>query len=133
MFSHVFIGVSDFDCALHFYTALMQVLGLERRFCDPAKPLAGWHSDARSRPYFVIGKPFDGAPHHPGNGQMVSFMAKDRATVRAAYAAALDRGGTCEGPPGLRPHYHGDYYGAYFRDPDGNKISIACHQPEPDA
>lgn len=130
IFSHIFVGVTDFDRALRFYTALMQTLGIGQRFCDIAKPWAGWHSEGGARPFFVIGKPYDGAPHHAGNGQMVALMAKDRATVHAAYDAALACGGTCEGAPGLRLHYHAHYYGAYFRDPDGNKISVACHQPE---
>lgn len=130
MFSHIFVSVGDFERALAFYTAVMQTLGIERRFCDEARPWAGWHSDGRSRPYFVICKPFDGRGHHPGNGQMVAFMAKSRAEVRAAHDAALSHGGTCEGPPGLRPHYHPHYYGAYFRDPEGNKVCVACHEPE---
>ncbi|MFP5477069.1 MAG: hypothetical protein ACLGJD_25795, partial [Gammaproteobacteria bacterium] len=44
--------------------------------------------------------------------------------------SALQLGGRCEGPPGLRPHYHAHYYGAYFRDLDGNKLGLACHAPE---
>jgi catechol 2,3-dioxygenase-like lactoylglutathione lyase family enzyme len=58
---------------------------------------------------------------------MVAFAAASRAMVDAAYDAALANGGACEGPPGLRPHYHDNYYGAYFRDPDGNKFCVACH------
>ena len=50
-----------------------------------------------------------------------------------AYQTALDNGGPCEGTLGLRPQYHAHYYGAYFRDPDGNKLCVACHTPEPDA
>ena len=130
MFSHVFTGVTDFERSLAFYDALMQALGLARRFCDPARPRAGWHAAGGGRPLFVICKPYDGGPHHPGNGQMVAFLAQDRAGVRAAYDAALAHGGTCEGPPGLRPHYHPDYYGAYFRDPDGNKLCVASHGPD---
>ena len=133
MFSHVFVSVTDFDRALKFYNAVMQSLDLAQRFCDPAKPWAGWHSDGGLRPLFVICKPYNGAPHHPGNGQMLAFAAVDRATVRMAYETALKSGGTCEGPPGLRPHYHADYYGAYFRDPDGNKLCVACHAPEPES
>ena len=60
---------------------------------------------------------------------MVAFLADSRATVDAAHTAALAAGGTCEGPPGPRPEYHEHYYGAYFRDPDGNKFGVACHQP----
>lgn len=133
MFSHVVVSVGDFERAFDFYSALMNSLGLELRFCERDKPWAGWHSEGRTRPYFVIGKPQDGQAHHRGNGQMVAFMAASRALVRSAYQAALARGASCEGPPGLRPHYHPDYYGAYFRDPDGNKICVACHTGEADA
>lgn len=132
MFSHVFVSVDDFERALHFYGAVMDSLGVELRFCEREKPWAGWHSAGGTRPLFVICKPYDGHPHHPGNGQMVAFAADSRAVVRAAYQAALENGGTCEGPPGLRPQYHDNYYGAYFRDPDGNKLCVACHAPASD-
>ena len=132
MFSHVFVSISDFERAYGFYSAVMQSIGIELRFCEPEKPWAGWHSAGRSRPFFVICKPYNGQPHDPGNGQMVAFMARDRATVRESYQTALRHGGTCEGPPGLRPHYHPNYYGAYFRDPDGNKICVASHGLELD-
>jgi lactoylglutathione lyase len=131
MFSHIFISVTDFERALRFYTPLMDSLGLVQRFCDADKPWAGWHSPVMPRPLFVICTPYDGQAHHPGNGQMVAFAAPSRASVRAAHATALAHGGTDEGAPGLRPHYHADYYGAYFRDPDGNKLCVACHAPEP--
>lgn len=129
MFSHVFVSVSDFGRALRFYSALMDSLGVELRFCERERPWVGWHSDDGSRPLFVICKPYDGQPHNPGNGQMIAFAAASRETVRASYQIALDHGGTCEGPPGLRPQYHENYYGAYFRDPDGNKLCVACHAP----
>ena len=128
MFSHVFVGVTDFERALGFYDALAAVLDLERRFCDAARPWAGWRADGAARPLFVICHPYDGRAHAPGNGQMVAFLANDRETVRAAWRAALDHGGTSEGAPGPRPEYHADYYGAYFRDPDGNKLCVACHR-----
>jgi lactoylglutathione lyase len=60
---------------------------------------------------------------------MTAFLAAHRATVDRCHALALAHGGRCEGPPGLRPHYHADYYGAYFRDPDGNKLCVVCHTP----
>lgn len=104
MFSHIFTSVTDFKRAHRFYAALMDVLGLEQRFFDEAKPWAG-------------------------NGQMVAFNAATRAVVDAAYAAALAHGGLSEGAPGLRPEYHPHYYGAYFRDPDNNKMCVACHAP----
>ena len=129
MFSHIFVGVNDFDRALSFYRPLMAVLDVEERFCDRKRPWAGWQSSPGPRPLFLIGAPFDQRPHERGNGQMVAFLAASRAAVDAAYATALAHGGTSEGAPGLRPEYHDDYYGAYFRDPDGNKLCVACHAP----
>jgi catechol 2,3-dioxygenase-like lactoylglutathione lyase family enzyme len=131
LISHIFISVTEFERAFAFHSAVMRSLGIELRFHDPAKPWAGWHSAGGVRPLFVICKPFDGRPHHPGNGQMVALMAQTRAAVHAAYEAAVANGGSSEGAPGLRPHYHPDYYGAYYRDPDGNKFCVACHHPEP--
>ena len=133
MFSHVFVGVSDFDRALAFYDGLFGVLGIPRRFVDRTRPWAGWQSVPGPRPLFLIGRPWDGAPHGVGNGQMVAFLAADRGQVRRAHVAALALGGSSEGEPGLRPEYHADYYGCYVRDPDGNKLCVACHAPEADA
>ncbi len=61
---------------------------------------------------------------------MIALLAPERSAVDACHAAAMEQGGADEGRPGLRPHYHKDYYGAYFRDLDGNKICVVCHQPE---
>lgn len=130
VFSHIFVSVTDFERALAFHTAVMACLGNDLRFCDREKAWAGWHSAGGARPYFVICRPFDGQAHAPGNGQMVAFLAPSRDAVRQAHQTALAHGGACEGPPGLRPHYHPHYYGAYFRDPDGNKFCVACHSPE---
>ena len=129
MYSHVCVGVADFDRALAFYRALMPVLGIAERFCEPSRPWAGWQSSPGPRPLFVIGTPFDGQPQAPGNGPMTAFLAATRAMVDAAHATALAAGGRCEGPPGLRPHYHANYYGAYFRDTEGNKLCVVCHTP----
>lgn len=107
----------------------MKALGVEPRFCDPGRPWAGWQSAPDPRPLFIIGKPHDAQPHAPGNGQMVSFLAERRDVVDTVYAIALASGGSSEGVPGLRPEYHAHYYGAYFRDPDGNKLCVACHLP----
>ncbi|WP_343630779.1 VOC family protein [Roseateles sp.] len=128
MFSHVFLGVADFDRALAFYTPLMAALHLPQRFCDPARPWAGWQSVPGPRPLFVIAHPFDAMAATAGNGQMTAFLAASRGTVDEAHAAALAHGGVCEGAPGLRPQYYEHYYGAYFRDPDGNKLCVVCHE-----
>jgi len=131
MFSHVFVGVNDFERALAFYTPLMALLGAPLRFVDRQRPWAGWQSVPGPRPLFVVGSPFDGRPAQAGNGQMVAFMANDRVTVERAHALALSLGGQCDGAPGLRPEYHADYFGAYFRDPQGNKLCVACHGAAP--
>jgi lactoylglutathione lyase len=130
MFSHIFLGVSDFDRALRFYQAVMASLGIEQRFCEPSRPWAGWQTPGTVRPLFLIGRPYDTLAHQVGNGQMVAFAAADRATVDRVHAVALANGGTSEGAPGLRPEYHAHYYGAYFRDTEGNKLCVACHSPQ---
>jgi catechol 2,3-dioxygenase-like lactoylglutathione lyase family enzyme len=131
MFSHVFIGVADFERALAFYTPVMAALGLEARFCDRTRPWAGWQVAGQARPLFLIGAPYDGQPHAVGNGQMTALLAPGRDAVDAVYAVALAHGGSGEGAPGLRPHYHENYYGAYLRDPDGNKLCVVCHDAPP--
>lgn len=131
MFSHLTLGIADLDRARAFYQPLMACLGHALRFDDPQKGWIGWQPAAGGRPLFLLTRPFDGAAPGPGNGAMVAFDAPDRATVARAHALALALGGSCEGAPGLRPHYHPDYYGAYFRDPDGNKLCVVCHRPEP--
>lgn len=126
MFSHIYLGTRDFDRALGFYRPLMALLGQPERFCDAAYGIAGWQSEPGPRPLLVVGRPLEGE-HQPGNGQMVALLAAHRGLVDQAHALALAHGGSCEGAPGLRPHYHPHYYGAYFRDPDGNKLCVACH------
>lgn len=129
MFSHIFVGVSDFVRALAFYGPLMSALGIEARFYDRRRPWAGWQSNPGPRPLFLIGAPHDRLAHAPGNGQMVALLAESRAIVDQAYAVALANGGASDGLPGLRPEYHDQYYGAYFRDPDRNKLCVVCHGP----
>ena len=58
----------------------------------------------------------------------IAFAAKDRAAVKAFYAAALPAGGKDNGKPGLRPQYHANYYGGFVKDPDGNNIEAVCHR-----
>ena len=128
MISHVFIGTDHFERALGFYEPLMAALGIQARFCERERPWAGWQSSPDPRPLFLLGRPFDGQPHEPGNGQMVALLAPDRSAVDRAYAIGLAHGGRPEGAPGPRPQYHEHYYGAYLRDPDGNKLCIVCHR-----
>ena len=78
----------------------------------------------------IMGTPTSPVAQAPGNGPMTAFLAPDRATVDRAWAVALAHGGTDEGPPGLRPEYHAHYYGAYFRDTEGNKLCVACHEAQ---
>lgn len=130
MISHVFIGVNDFSRALEFYQPLMKLLGYPQRFVDETRPWASWQSVPGPRPLLLIGKAFDGEAAQPGNGQMIALEAGTRAQVTAAHALALQRGGRCEGPPGLRPEYHPNYFGTYFRDAEGNKLCVVCHAAE---
>ncbi|RFO98030.1 glyoxalase [Rhodoferax lacus] len=130
MISHVNIGITDFERAFAFYSAVLPELGLVLKFSEPDKPWAGWVSPEAPRPLFLIARPFDGQPHAGGNGQMVALQARTRAAVDRVYAEAMAQGARSEGAPGLRVHYHADYYGAYFRDLDGNKLCVCCHAAE---
>jgi catechol 2,3-dioxygenase-like lactoylglutathione lyase family enzyme len=127
MLSHTHLGVTDFPRAFAFYSILMEELGCVLKFTEPEKAWAGWMQPSVERPLFLIGHPVDGNPAQPGNGQMLALLARDRRTVDRCHAKALTFGCVDEGSPGLRPLYHPDFYGAYFRDLDGNKLCICCH------
>ncbi|MDE2437357.1 MAG: VOC family protein [Sphingomonadales bacterium] len=73
-----------------------------------------------------VARPFDGNAALPGNGGMPGFRCADEAEVDAAHAAAMANGGSDEGAPGPRPDYGPEFYGAYVRDPNGNKMSFIC-------
>ena len=126
MFSHVTLGVKDLDRAIAFYMPLMTELGLMLK--SSTGNWAGWKYPGAERPLFIISYPYDGGAAEPGNGPMAALLASSRAVVRTCYARAMENGGMSEGKPGLRPHYHPNYYGAYFRDLDGNKLCVCCHQ-----
>ncbi len=120
MFSHVTIGTNNLTRAVAFYDAVLALLGIER---VPSKypNWAAWQSTSEAGKFWV-GQPFNGLPASQGNGCMTAFKAPSRAAVDAAYAAAIAAGGVDEGPPGLRASFAPDYYGAYVRDLDGNKL-----------
>jgi catechol 2,3-dioxygenase-like lactoylglutathione lyase family enzyme len=130
MFSHVTIGTQKLSRALEFYDAALTPLGIKR---VPRTKYANWAAWRRSdEPVTLwVGKPFNGQPANCGNGWMVAFAVRSRADVDLAYAAALAAGGTDEGAPGPRPNFAADYYGAYVRDPDGNKLHFVARGDEP--
>ncbi len=128
MFSHITLGCPDIAEARQFYDGILRELDLVLKFSD--EHWAGWKQPNAERPLFIITLPFDGAVSTTGNGQMTAFLAQTRAQVNACHSIAVTSGGKDEGQPGLRPEYHQNYYGAYFRDPFGNKICVCCHKAE---
>ncbi len=129
MFSHVTLGTADIARAVAFYDRVLAPLGLARQESDLEKGYAGYAAAPETTPQFWVLRPIDGHSTSVGNGTTVAFEARDRATVDAVHAAILAGGGADEGGPGLRPHYHADYYGAYARDLDGHKLCVVCHRP----
>ena len=132
MLSYVYFGTNDLERATRFYDAILAPLSMARCITgDPAwdRISSGWgtYEDNGARELsFWIGTPFDQQPATMGNGCMVAFRARSWKAVDDFHAVALAQGGTCDGPPGLRPHYNPDFYVAYVRDLDGNKIAAVC-------
>jgi catechol 2,3-dioxygenase-like lactoylglutathione lyase family enzyme len=132
MFTYVCLGSNDLHRAAAFYDAALGALGLQR--CDlgadsGSEEMIGWGTyldDGRQELALWLCKPFDGAPASVGNGTMVALKAKSWKEVDDFHAHALAHGGTSEGLPGLRPQYNDDFYAAYVRDPDGNKLAAVC-------
>lgn len=124
LLSHVSVGVADVGRAATFYDAVLAPLGARRILEE------GGHAIAYGRqfPEFWVQRPHDGGAPVPGNGAHFSFLARSRAEVNAFHAAGLTAGGQCDGPPGTRPHSGPEYYGAFLRDPDGNKIEAMVWQ-----
>lgn len=117
MLSHVSVGTNDAARAAAFYDPVLATLGIRK-----LHERDGSLDYGTSIMFFSLEKPSDGQPASVGNGVHVAFLAETRAMVDAFYKAALANGGTDAGPPGLRPEYDAHYYGAFVRDPDGNKI-----------
>ena len=126
MFSHITVGTNDLDQAAAFYDAILIPLGLCRRVVTPdgGPASACWVNPNRPLPRFYVYCPYDLKEADAGNGSMVAFSAPHADAVDEAYAAGLSNGGVDTGSPGPRPHYGDGYYGAYLRDPDGNKVHI---------
>ncbi len=126
MFSHVTLGTNDMAKAEVFYDQVMAAIGQPVLF---KFPMALAYGTPTGEKLFIV-FPFDKQAARPGNGVHVAFKVDKREMVDAFHAVALAHGGSDEGKPGLRPHYHPNYYGAYVRDLDGNKIQAVCHRSQ---
>lgn len=124
------VGVSDLARAIRFYDAVFETIG-HGRLPDWTDGWAGWGKDYDSGYGFWICPPFDGKPPSRGNGTMLAFKAESAAQVRAFHAAGLVTGGFDEGAPGTRNDYGPEFYVAYLRDPDGNKLAAVFHRYDP--
>jgi catechol 2,3-dioxygenase-like lactoylglutathione lyase family enzyme len=126
MIDHIGFPVSDYERSKAFYTKALAPLGytlvMEVRQNEHDSPAAGF--GANGKPDLWIG----------GEGGLnramhVAIAVNDRAAVDAFYHAALAAGGKSNGAPGLRPHYHPNYYAAFVLDPDGHNVEAVCHKP----
>ena len=128
MYSHITLGTNDLAKAKAFYDAALAPLGLSAVMeFDGA---VGYGESSAPGTRLIVCTPFDGAAASFGNGTHIALNAPTRAAVDAFHAAALAQGGSDEGAPGLRPQYIPNYYGAYVRDLDGNKLQAVCYAPE---
>jgi catechol 2,3-dioxygenase-like lactoylglutathione lyase family enzyme len=127
MLLYVTVGTNNLERAQEFYDPVLKTLGYLRRVSKPDEIGYAGEADARCR--FWVLYPYNKQEATVGNGSMTTFLAPSRAAVRAFHAAALLYGGEDEGKPGLRP-FHKNFYGAYVRDPDGNKLSAVCEEAE---
>lgn len=120
MIGYTTVGTNDLPRAIAFYDEFLGLMGA-KHFIELDRGV-GW-GVAPNQPMFCLMKPFNGDAATVGNGAMVALAAVDAAQVDALYAKALALGGKDEGAPGLRG---GNFYGAYFRDLDGNKLAAFC-------
>jgi catechol 2,3-dioxygenase-like lactoylglutathione lyase family enzyme len=123
---HTGLNVSDFRKSKAFYVAALAPLGYQVMMEFPADvvPQGAMGMGVPPKPDFWVG---GGTPNSPP--LHIAFRAANRAQVDAFYKAAMAAGGRDNGPPGLRPHYHPNYYGAFVLDPDGHNIEAVCHDP----
>lgn len=125
MIDHTGVIVSDFERGKAFYRQTLAAIGYELLMEVTAaqsgsKDFAGFGE--QGKPDFWLS---GGIPNQPP--MHVAFRVQNRAMVDAFYQAAIAAGATNNGPPGLRPHYHAHYYGAFVRDADGHNIEAVCH------
>lgn len=116
LFTHIVVGTNDPEKAARFYDAALGALGLEG---EARGSLRFYRRDGNA---FVVGPPRDGNLATVANGGTISFFAETKAQVDAFHAGGVANGGRCDGPPGRRPTAPNNAYGAYLRDPEGNKI-----------
>ncbi|MGZ5989137.1 MAG: VOC family protein [Rhizomicrobium sp.] len=117
MIGYATIGTNDFEKSKSFYDKVLAGLGAKRTLTNDR--MQGYSSKAGAM--LAICKPYDGGKATPGNGNMLALASPSREVVNKVHADALANGGTDEGAPGDRG---GGFYGAYFRDLDGNKICV---------
>jgi catechol 2,3-dioxygenase-like lactoylglutathione lyase family enzyme len=128
MIDHIGIGCGDFEASRRFYEAALEPLGISKMMEVTPEMTGGYHGigmGAEQKPFFWFGN--DGSR---GKGMHVAFSAQTRAQVDAFYAAAMANGGRDNGRPGIRAHYHPNYYAAFVYDPDGINVEAVCHTPE---
>jgi catechol 2,3-dioxygenase-like lactoylglutathione lyase family enzyme len=127
MIDHIGFPVSDYERSKAFYAKALAPLGYVLVMeVDQAE------NDHRAAGFGRNGKPDLWIGGEGGLGAVLhlAIAADDRAAVDAFYRAAIAAGGADNGPPGLRPHYHPNYYAAFARDPDGHNLEAVCHLPE---
>ncbi len=122
MIHHVSVGTNDIKRARAFYDPLMSLIGF-RLLKHSETSLHYGASDI----VFSLETPIDGLRATAGNGAHVAFQAPDRETVRRFHKTAIANGGADEGAPGIREKYNANYYGAFVRDLDGNKIEAVTY------
>ena len=124
MIDHTGVSASDFAASTRFYDAVFAAMGGKLIATIPPEftegvPVTGYGRD--SAIFWLAEGPAQTPAVH------VALSARSRAEVDAFHTAGLAAGGRDNGAPGLRPHYHADYYGAFLLDPDGNNIEAVCH------